>query len=225
MTTAIVEKVTRPAIASEREKLGFKELKGSTGATLHVAQTQANYWNSKATLEKAGLEFFTRQEILLILTKDETLKESLKGKWFYIGGEGLNMPLSLYTIDEKGELVERKGTVSPEMTVRVWNGQNPLYLGVLSDVSTAQYGRRFYLGAYYVPYVVAPVVVGKAKQKQEGREAAAPQNGFGIKGVSTQQFNVLLRQADTSVNELSGNVDEKVLEPIKQLIRAIKIKG
>ena len=58
-----------------------------------------------------------------------------------------------------------------------------------------------------------------------GREAAAPQNNFLIKEVTAAEFNALLRNADASVNELSGNVPEKTLEPLKQLIRAIEIKA
>ena len=33
-----------------------------------------------------------------------------------------------------------------------------------------------------------------------------------------------MTQADASVNELSGKVDERTLEPLKKLIRAIEIK-
>lgn len=161
-------KTARPMVVKEtRQKLGFEEVATSTGIALHITETKADHPTSKGLLEKADLTFLTYQEALSILTKDDKLTESLKDKWFYLAGEGLNKKLDLYTINDKGELVKRTKNIPVEMTVRVWNGTNPLSLDVYSDGRAAQLGRRFGLDANYEPYVVAPVVVGRAKQREE----------------------------------------------------------
>jgi hypothetical protein len=138
----------------------------------------------KALME-GDLKALKYQEALLLLMKDETLKNALKGKWFYLAGEGMDKG-GHFTIDGRGELVGRQGTVSPENTVYVYGGSNPLALGVDSDAGAAQVGRRFDLFAYgVVPLDVAPVVVGVPKDFKlelkaesitaESREAAAPE--------------------------------------------------
>jgi hypothetical protein len=214
----VAPNAARQTESSVRESLRFKELKGNTGATLHVARTNANYLKSQAILEKAGLEFFTRQEILLILTKDEVLKESLKGTWFYVAGIGLHTGLTLATIDEKGELIERKGKVSPEMTVRVWDGDNPLYVVVGSD-GVAQVGGRFGVGACLVPVNAAPVVVGKAKAELKPEQLAEQ-----LAKQAKTQLDGLLRlayEAEKSVGVLKAGSKPELIEPIENLIRTV----
>jgi hypothetical protein len=169
---AMLESTTAPAIKEARKKLGFKEVKTSTGGMLYVSEKRADYSTSKSMLEQADLELITRQEALSTLMKDKKLKESLKDKWFWLAGEGMNKERELYTIDKNGELVEVTGKASPEKTVRVWNGENPLSLGVRSDGYARQDGRRFVLAANDGPGYVAPVVVGKAKPKQAVAAAA-----------------------------------------------------
>lgn len=217
---------TTSAIATQSEKLGFKVLTGESGTTLYFAKTEANYWKTQAILNEAGLEFYTRQEILLILTKDEKLKESLKGTWFYIAGVGLNTGLTLATIDEKGELVERKGTTALEMTVRVWDGKNPLCLVVRLDGGAAQGGGRFVVVANYGPDVVAPVVVGKAKAEPNPAQLARQ-----LAKQAKEQLDGLLRQADEaekSLDALKLATRPELLAPVENLIRTVKqleIKG
>jgi hypothetical protein len=159
----MAKEITREATQSTAAREGFRHITGNTTASIFIRDKGENHPNSMKVLEKANLDPFTRQEILKILNADETLKEALKGKWFWIAGEGLHKELQLYTIDANGELVERQGKVSVENTVRVWNGNKPLSLLVLSDYCAALCGRRFGLGAYDEPHLVAPVVVGKAK--------------------------------------------------------------
>jgi hypothetical protein len=161
---------------------GFKQITGNTGASIFVLNKRADQHNSMGTLKEADLVPFTYQEILPILTKDEKLKGELKGKWFYLEGSGLNKESSLYTIDEKGELVEIKGNVSIENTVRVWNGTNPLSLDVYSDDVAALRGWRFFLLADSVPHVVAPVVVGKAKPNTQQNAAEQAKQLLRVEG-------------------------------------------
>jgi hypothetical protein len=168
---------TKEAPQSTATKQGFKQVTGESGNSLFVLNKGANYSNSMTTLEAASLRPMKHQEALLLLTNDATLKESLKGKWFYLEGKGLNKELELYTIDAKGELVERKGEVSVENTVRVWNGPHPLSLGVASDSDAAACGRRIALGADDGPSSVAPVVVGIAKDWKLELKPSAPANG------------------------------------------------
>lgn len=164
----------------------FTPVIGVTGSTLHVLETKANHSNSMEFLEKAGLRPLKYQEALQLLMNDETLKNSLKGKWFYIEGKGLDKKLELYTIAEKGELAETKADVSIERTVRVWNGPHPLSLGVNSDFA-AVYGGRFGLGADDVSRNVAPVVVGvpKLEPKLSQAEPASPIGSMLRKGKNT----------------------------------------
>ena len=228
MTTATMKET----VQSTATKQGFNQITGNSGAALFVSNKGANHPNSMKVLEDANLRPLTRQEALPLLMRDEALKEALKGKWFYLAGAGMDKS-GLFTINYMGELVEGAEKVALDERVYVYKGANPLCLLVHSDYYAAQGGRRFALYADDVPYDVAPVVVGVAKDfklelkpgvQAAGREAAAPQNSVLIKDVTPEEFNVLLRKADASVNELSGNVAEKTLEPIKQLIRAIEVK-
>jgi len=180
----MTSQATKEAPQSTAIKQGFKQVTGVTGNSILVLNQGADYSKSMKVLEDANLRPLKHQEILLLLINDSALKESLKGKWFYIEGKGMDKN-GLFTVDNKGELVERKGMVSTENIVRVWSGSNPLSFVVNSDINAAYYGRRFVLDAYGGPGVVASVVVGVAKDwklelKQapsgtNGREAAAPQ--------------------------------------------------
>jgi hypothetical protein len=156
---------TATSVSKTREELGFKEARGSTGAALYISKTSADHKKSMAILEKAELVPFTHQKILSILVNDEELKESLKGKWFYVAGKGTDKN-GLYTIDANGELVERKENTSVEKTVRVWQGPQPLSLFVSSVNGVSLSARRFLLNADFEPDVVAPVVVGEPKQAE-----------------------------------------------------------
>jgi hypothetical protein len=148
----------------------FNEIKGGTGNSLFISEKGANHSGSMKALEDNGLKALTYQEALPLLMKDEKLKNSLKGKWFYLAGAGTDKD-GLFTVDENGELVEKKA--SPENTVRVWSGKQPFSLVVGSGAAVAADGGRFGLVADYTPDYVAPVVVGVPKEKilQGGTES------------------------------------------------------
>ena len=118
-------------------------------------------------LSEAGLRPLSYQELLPLLMEDEQLRNTLKGKRFWIAGQGMNKN-GIFTIDEKGELVPLlqgffKKKTSVEQKVRVFSGNQPLSFGVDSDYGAADLGRRFNLLADVVPQFVAPVVVGVPK--------------------------------------------------------------
>jgi len=150
----------------EREtRVSFREIPISS-TSIFISNIGANHQSSMEHLAKHNLRPLTYQEALVNLMKNPELKEQLKGKWFYLDGVGIDKS-ELHTIDEQRNLVKGKGA-SPEETVRVWKGQNPLSLLVNSDDFTADNGRRFYLDADFEPSNVAPVVVGvKVEQKVE----------------------------------------------------------
>ncbi len=208
------------AVQSTALKQGFEQRIGSTGNALFVLSKGGNHANSMAALESAKLRAVEKEEIMLLLMNDEKLMASLKGKWFYIAGKGLNEKLDLYTIDENGKLVERKGDVSVEKTVRVFNGSNPLSFVVGSVDGASGYGGRFVLNASLGPGVVAPVVVGvaknfklKLKPSAPGREAAAPK-------IDPK----LLARAESSIAKLeaaeeAGALAKGITAPLKELLR------
>jgi hypothetical protein len=146
----------------------FNAVVGTTGATLHILNKEANHPDSMRYLEEAGLRLLKYQEILLLLMKDERLKNHLKGKSFRLEGYGLDkddIQDPIYTIDEKGELKEIPEGVelSNENKVRVWSGTQPLSLDVISDVA-AYFGWRFDLYAFVKSVEVEDVVVGVPKE-------------------------------------------------------------
>ncbi len=162
MPTRNAPLVVQSTVATSTGKFGdFKPIVGTTGSTLHVLEIEANHPKSMKLLDQAGLMPYTRKEMLSILVKDEQLKEYLKRKSLYLAETGAK-ERDLYTVNEDGSITQGKGT-SIENTVRVWHGNNPLSLGVLSDDNASYYGWRFILVADSEPDDVAPVVVGKPK--------------------------------------------------------------
>jgi hypothetical protein len=111
------------------------------------------------------LRLLTYQEAL---SRSSELVNELKGKWFYLSGEGFNEN-GVYTFDNNGALLRLSGNESMDQKVRVWNTKpvpntNPSSLGVISDDYArcgAKYvGGRLLLQAISTPFDVAPVVVG-----------------------------------------------------------------
>ena len=125
------------------------------------AGKEANHSESMKLLSEAGLRPLSYQELLPLLMKDEQLRNTLKGKWFWIAGQGM-YKRGMFTINKKGELREiaREEKPSAERKVYVWSGDQPLSFVVYSDAVAAYDGRRFNLSAGYEPLLVAPVVVG-----------------------------------------------------------------
>lgn len=131
---------------------------------IRIIEKAADYSASKKLLEHEGLVFLTYREALSALTKDGKLLDSLKGRWFYLAGRGMDKD-GIVTIDDKGELIEiMDRNLSLEMRVRAWPGKNSLSLFVLSDDDAVYDGGRFGLDAGNVPDLVAPVVVGKPQE-------------------------------------------------------------
>ncbi len=204
-----------------KSKFGdFKPILGAT-SILHVLETSANHSKSMELLEKAGLRPLKYQEILPLLMKDETLKNSLKGKWFYLAGKGLEED-GIYTINEKGDLAKiENDKLSIENKVRAWKGPYPLSLDVYSDNGAAGYSRRFYLGlgAPNGPLNAAPVVVGVPKERSE----LEPDQ---VKQVQAPSWLVALRKTadltESSVAKLEETTKPDLLAPIKELIRKVR---
>ncbi len=199
--------------ASETRYGDFKPVAGSTGATLYVLQEKANHPKSMTLLSAAGLRPMTYQELLPLLMKDEALKNALKGKWFWLAGEGMEKA-GIFTINEKGELREitKKEKLSVEQKVRVWPGEQPLSFVVLSDADAADCGRRFDLGASLGPQGVAPVVVGVPAD----REAVTPKNGT--------QPDVpahLLRKAKDQFIELRKHQKPETIDAIEEILGSL----
>jgi hypothetical protein len=153
-----VRKVTEETFQSVAAKLGFE---GMTidGGSLFVRNDGANRRDTVRIIEEAGLVLFTYPEILRILGTDETFRERLKDKWFWLEGKGIHKEKELYAIGEKGELFERKESELIENTIRIGNGNGPLSLLVNSDRDAVNYGRRYDLLAED-EIGVAPVIVG-----------------------------------------------------------------
>jgi hypothetical protein len=172
--------VPRESIQSIAARQGFTQMTAGSGVfkvSIFIRNKGENHPNSMDVLEKAHLDPFTYQEILLLLQSHDLFKQELKGKWFWLKGKGLAKELSLYTIDAKGELVEITVDTPLEKTVRVWNGTNPLSLDVSSGDEAADYGRRYDLTALNAPHHAAPFVVGKAKPEQNAQQGSAEKTG------------------------------------------------
>ncbi len=153
-----------PQAAQQADKNDFRQVRGATGKMLYILEKEANHPDSMKLLSEAGLRLLSYQEIFSLLMEDEQLKNALKGKWFWIAGQGMNK-YGIFTIDEKGGLVPLpqgffKKKTSVEQKVGVSHGNQPLSFYVYSDSGAALNGRRFYLFADGKPRAVAPAVVG-----------------------------------------------------------------
>lgn len=145
--------------SSKTREISFKEV-GTFGA--QVSMTEANYKESMQLLESNGMKALTYKEALVLLMKDEVLKNTLKDKWFWLAGNGVDREES-FTIDEKGDIV-KETEKNKEKLVRAWSGNNTPYLMVLSDDFADYVGRRFGIGGYDAwPGDIAPAVVGVSK--------------------------------------------------------------
>lgn len=152
--------------SSQKKEAPFKKV-GTFGAL--ISRTESNYKQSMYLLERNGMKALTYQEALVLLMRDEVLKNALKDEWFWLSGNGIDREES-FTIDEKGELV-RRTEKNMEKLVRAWSGNNQPYLVVLSDEFAAYVGRRFGIGGHDAwPGDVAPVVVGVSKDFKLGTE-------------------------------------------------------
>lgn len=137
---------------TELEKIRFER-----AGSLFIYNRGANLPETMRILARDGLKPLTYQEALAHAPE---LIKKLQGKWFYLKGvaPGKN---GVYTWDENGELVEPVGDETPDKRVYVASENWPLAF----DVDPNQFcqivdGKRFYLGGYVTPDIVATAVVG-----------------------------------------------------------------
>lgn len=199
---------TAPREATESKHGIFRPVVGITGATLYALQTEADHSTSMKILSDSNLRPLPYQEILSLLMKDEGLKNSLKGNWFWLSGQGMDKD-GLFTINEKGELKEigKKEKLSNENKVRVWSGNRPLSFYVVSDDGTAYGGGRFDLGGNG-PHFVAPVVVGVPIDRK-----AAAQKSVELKSLVRETLPPIIAALEPSTNNT-------ILEGLKRIQRA-----
>ncbi len=153
---------------STQVKTQFKEISGGT-MPVQIADTPANHKDSMDILRKNGMRPMSYQEAFMQLKQNETLRNELKGKQFYIEGTGIDKS-GLYTIDKNGELKRGKGDV--EETVNVWDGNSSLSVYVRDDDGAQRGRRRYFLNGLQLLDVVAPVVVGVRQGSQAGKVQA-----------------------------------------------------
>jgi hypothetical protein len=150
------------------QKVQFREVAGNSKLNLHIANHEADHAGSMKALADNGLRPLTYQEAF---TRSSELITELKGKWFYLDGQGTDKS-GIYTYNNKGELTELTGGETIDQKVRVWSGNQPLSIFVYSVPYARIDGRRFFLFAYYAPNVVAPVVVGVKLQAEPSQAQA-----------------------------------------------------
>ncbi|MGD0728704.1 MAG: hypothetical protein ABR981_01360 [Candidatus Micrarchaeaceae archaeon] len=138
-------------------KAQFREIQ-SLGKTIGILEEKEDFSGSMRELISNGYRAMTKQEVLIHLSQDPELRKILKGKWFWIEGEGLEQTKS-FRIDEKGELAKIESIWSLEwyQSVSTRKGNGHLYF----SFSGFDYGNdRFCLGANLNPEDVASLVVG-----------------------------------------------------------------
>src|SRR5271157_3663853 len=74
-------------------------------ASLIILEQEADHADSMKILAKNGLRPLTYQEAL---SRSTELIRELKGKWFYLAGQGLKEE-GIYTFDKQGELAKLTG--------------------------------------------------------------------------------------------------------------------
>jgi len=193
----------------QKTAVQFKEVNSTT---VFISETKANYADSKALLEKNSLRLMAYKEALVLIDKNPELKEQLKGKWFYLAGKGLEES-EFHTFDNEGKLTKGKGDI--EKTVYLWNGKNPLSLGVHAGGSARFGERRFLLNANSGPQGVAPVVVGV----RAGHEVAAPK----IEASGGAKFTPELKEKfRTTVAKVDGVLAPELTDVLKEALRAME---
>ncbi|HUB92508.1 MAG TPA: hypothetical protein VL945_00960 [Candidatus Saccharimonadales bacterium] len=133
----------------------------TTRGVLRIAETAANYTQSMGLLRERHIEPLTYKQALLIFDENPHLKERLRGKGFWLKGEGLEVS-GYHTFDEDGTLVKIMGnelTKPPlERTVYTYPGNGPHYMGI--SYGDGLGGGRFGLTANRNPKTNALAVVG-----------------------------------------------------------------
>ncbi len=145
----------------QRHKTKLIELNAST---IHIYDRPANYIDSMIFLHENGLRALTYQEALIGISGDLSIKERLKGKWFYLSGKGIK-ELGYYSFNDKGKIIQQNADL--ERTIYVYSGNKPLSLNVNIDPISSFDIRRFSLSAHLDPKFVAPMIVGIKEEEKE----------------------------------------------------------
>ena len=180
----------------ETAQVAFREVSNSG---VSIAFTNANHKDSMSILQQNGLRAMTYQEALVKIDQNPELKEQLKGRWFYLAGEGTELS-GFYTFNEKGELTRGKGNI--EKTIYAYSGSQPLSLFVLTAYLARIDERRYGFDAVDGPSGVAGVVVGV----RDAHEVGTPQK------TTVPSRSELLENAQKELASLreSGISEEKV---------------
>ncbi len=197
------------AVTQEREPVQFREIGGNA---LHIADHAADHAKSMKILADNGLRPLTYQEAL---SRSSELITELKGKWFYLDGQGTEKS-GIYTFNNKGELVESTGKESIDQKVRVWSGNQPLLLCVAPNYVAWDEDERFDLVGSFSPDDVAPVVVG-VKGAQAGSVAATAQSN----PISKQVVKAARREYESQVIK-NGAIDTNGFPAYKELLEAVE---
>ncbi len=214
------DKKTTVTHASEARFGEFKPIVGSTGTTLYILRQSEDYPGSMYSLSRSGLMPLTYQELFLRLMKDEKLKELLKGKRFWIAGEGLD-EYGIFTINKKGKnkgelrkITKDEEKFSVEQVVHIWSGDLPLSVYVASDKYYDEGFKiaRFQLYASIGPNMPASVVVG------------VPADRFAVAPKNNAHPNVpahLLRKAKEQVIQLRTTAKPGATAAIEEVLNSL----
>ena len=192
----------------------FREVGGNAKQALHIANQEAGHAKSMKILHDNGLRPLTYPEAF---TRSSELITELKGKWFYLDGQGPEKG-GIYTFNNKGELTELTGNETLDQKVRVYSGNTPLSLGVYSDYVARDVGRRFDLVGVSSPDSIAPVVVG-VKQAQAGSVAAAPQTGKSVAPLDKKTVKAARREFNAQVVK-NPAIDASAFTAVQKLLKA-----
>ena len=194
----------------------FKEIQTSTGKSVFILEQRADYKKSMDVLKKNNLRPFTYQEALVRISEDSNLRDSLKGKWFYLDGEGFKYD-RLYTFNEKGELAkinDKEAELSSEKKVLTYSGMNSLSLNVCSDF----YMCRFILNAL-IRKADADMIIG-VKPSEDAPNVAT---GYRLVKISPELLAEFRPVVDIlHLGAQAGVINPEIAETVKKVLRTLE---
>lgn len=187
-------------------------------AAVHIFEIKANHADSMTLLQRYGLRPMTYQEAIVLIDGNPELKAQLKGKWFYLAGEGLKEG-GYYTFNNEGKLTEGKGDI--EKTVYIYPGNMLLSLVVHNDEDFDRFCEmRFTLVAYAGPQEVAPVVVGVRADHEVATPKIVALNGPKIDPKLVSEFRLVITSMESATQ--AGVLNPELIEVAKKVLRAIE---